>query len=455
MNDETLDPLGTTRRDFLRLSAVTAIGAGIAKLHAESARDETSATHAASIIDMPFAPVNPRIGIIGTGGRGTSLLGNLLAADAQILALCDVVSEKAEHAQSMVVKAGQKSPQLYTHGDHDFEALVARDDLDLVLIATPWDWHVEMAVAAMKHGKHAAVEVPAATTIEDCWKLVDTSEQTRRHCIMLENCCYGANETTVLRMAHAGLFGDLLYGEGAYIHDLRDELFSGKGEGLWRRNFHTRTDGNLYPTHGLGPVANYMGIQRGDRFDYIVSMSTPQRGLDAYRKAHVPPTDPRWAEKYITGDLNTSLIKTAKGLTITLKHDTSNPHPYDRINVIAGTKGVFADYPPRIYFDGQPGKEDWGSLDAWKQYQHPLWAQEGEIAKKLGGHGGMDYIMLYRLLQCMREGLKPDMDVYDAAMWSAPGPLSRASVAGGSTPAKFPDFTRGHWQDRSASQIAL
>ena len=234
---------------------------------------------------------------------------------------------------------------------------MARDDLDLVIIATPWDWHVDMAVAAMKHGKHAAIEVPAATTIEDCWRLVDTSEETRRHCMMLENCCYGANETTVLRMAHAGLFGDLLYGEGAYLHDLRDELFSNKGEGLWRRDFHTRFNGNLYPTHGLGPVANYMGINRGDRFDYIVSMSTPQRGLDEYRKAHCADTDPRWAERYITGDLNTSLIKTAKGLNITLKHDTSNPHPYDRLNVIGGTKGVFADYPPRIYFDGQAGEE--------------------------------------------------------------------------------------------------
>jgi hypothetical protein len=353
-----------------------------------------------------------------------------------------------------VVKAGQKAPVLYTKGDHAFESLVARDDLDLVIVATPWDWHVEMAVAAMKHGKHAAVEVPAATTLEDCWKLVDTSEKTRRHCIMLENCCYGYNETLILRMTREGLFGDLLYGEGAYVHDLREELFSAKGEGLWRRTAHTQRNGNLYPTHGLGPVANYMGIQRGDRFDYMVSVSTPQRGLDQYRKAHLPSSDPRWAERYVTGDMNTSIIKTANGLTITLKHDTVNPHPYDRINMIAGTKGVFADYPPRIYFDGQAGEDEWASIDAWKEHQHPLWKREGEIAKKLGGHGGMDYIMLYRLLQCMREGLVPDMDVYDAAAWSAPGPLSRASLASGSAPVKFPDFTRGHWQDRTASQIA-
>ena len=261
-------------------------------------------------------------------------------------------------------------------------------------------------------------------------------------------------KTLVLRMVQAGLFGDLLYGEGAYLHDLREELFSNKGEGLWRRTVHTERDGNLYPTHGLGPVANYMGIQRGDRFDYIVSMSTPQRGLDVYRKAHVPQGDPKWVERYIDGDMNTSLIKTAKGLTITLKHDVSNPHPYDRINTIAGTKGVFADYPPRIYFDGQAGGEQWGSIDPHKQHQHPLWKEEGAIAQKLGGHGGMDYIMLYRLLQCMRDGLVPDMDVYDAAIWSAPGPLSRQSVEHGSAPVKCPDFTCGHWQKRSASQIA-
>lgn len=451
MSEELPDSLDAlSRRNFLRLGSLTAVGLSLPAMQAVAAKPPV-----ASMIGATYEAVkDPKIGLIGTGGRGTSLLENLLAADVKVLALCDVVREKAVHAQSLVVQSGQVAPELYTQGDHAFESLVARSDLDLVIIATPWNWHVEMAVAGMKHGKHTAVEVPAATTIEDCWKLVDTSEQTRRHCTMLENCCYGFNETLILRLIQKGLFGELLYGEGAYVHDLRDELFSNAGEGLWRRTFHTLRDGNLYPTHGLGPVANYLNIQRGDRFDYIVSMSTPQRGLELYRKDHVPAGDPKWAEKYINGDMNTSLIKTANGLTITLKHDTSNPHPYDRINVIAGTKGAFADYPPRIYFDGQAGGESWGSIDGWKEYQHPLWKQEGEIAKKLGGHGGMDYIMLYRLLQCMRGGLAPDMDVYDAAAWSAPGPLSRASVASGSAPVHFPDFTRGRWQERRASQIA-
>jgi hypothetical protein len=197
-----------------------------------------------------------------------------------------------------------------------------------------------------------------------------------------------------------------------------------------------------------------MGIQRGDRFGYLVSMSTPQLGFDAYRKEHLKTDDPRMTEKYVTGDMNTSLIKTANGLTITVKHAVSTPHPYDRINLIAGTKGIFEDYPPRIYLDRQNADESWESIDKWKEYEHPLWKTEGEIAKKLGGHGGMDYIMLYRLLQCVRQGLPPDMDVYDAAAWSSVTPLSVASVSHGSAPMDFPDFTRGRWRDRKESAIA-
>jgi hypothetical protein len=456
MTDHNEDLLeGVSRREFLRLGTMGVV-AGVAASAVLPLHGEAPKSSSKSVIDMPYTavPDGPRIGMIGVGGRGTNLLGNLLGANAKILAVCDIASDHAARAKGLIEKSGQKAPELYTAGDHAFESLVARDDLDLVIIATPWNWHVPMAVAAMSHGRHVACEVPTATTIEDCWKLVDTSERTRRHCTMLENCCYGFNETLILRMVHAGLFGDLLYGEGAYLHDLRGELFSGKGEGLWRLDYHTQRDGNLYPTHGLGPVANYMGIQRGDRFDYMVSMSSPQAGLELYRKEHIDKSNPHWNDKYITGDLNTSLIKTANGLNIILKHDVSNPQPYSRVNTIAGTKGIFADYPPRIYFDGNKGEEAWGSIDKFNEYQHPLWKAEGEIAKKIGGHGGMDYIMLYRLLQCMKQGIPPDMDVYDAAAWCSPGPLSTESVKHGSAPVKFPDFTRGHWKDRTVSAIA-
>ncbi len=444
---EPIDPW--TRRRFMQVSAVTAVAASLTPaLHAETA------SSSGSMIDVPFAKRNPRLAMIGTGGRGTSLLGNLLAADAQVVALCDVVPEKAEHAASLVVAAGQKKPELYTRDQHAFLKLLDRQDVDFVIVATPWTWHAEMAIAAMKSGKDVAVEVPAVRTLDECWAIVRTSEETRKHCVMLENCCYGYNETLVLRMAHAGLFGDLLYGEGAYLHDLREELFSDHGEGLWRRTEHTLRNGNLYATHGLGPVANYMGIQRGDRFSHLVSMSSPERGLDAYRKEHLKADDPRQKEKYITGDMNTSLIQTARGLTITVKHTVSTPRPYDRVNMVAGTKGVFEDYPARIYFDGLNKDEAWVTLDAYKQFQHPLWKSEGDTAKKVGGHGGMDYIMLYRLLACMRQGLPPDIDVYDAAAWSAVTELSVRSVAHGSAPMDFPDFTGGKWQGRPISAIA-
>ncbi len=436
-----------TRRRFMQVGAVTAVSAGLAPAEAAGAPR--------IMIGVPFEKRNPRLALIGTGGRGTSLLGNLLAADAQVVALCDIVKPKAEHAASLVLAAGQKTPDLYTDGPHAFETMLQRSDIDLVIVATPWIWHAEQAIAAMKHGKDVAIEVPGVRTLEECWAIVRTSEETRKHCMMLENCCYGYNETLILRMVNAGKFGDLLYGEGAYLHDLRQELFSDVGEGLWRRTEHTLRNGNLYPTHGLGPVANYMGIQRGDRFGYLVSMSSPQRGLDAYRKDHLKAGDPRLAERYVTGDMNTSLIKTARGLTITVKHTVSTPRPYDRINLIAGTKGIFEDYPPRIYFDGQNKNEAWGPIDVWKQFEHPLWKKEGETAKKVGGHGGMDYLMLFRLLECVRQGIPPDMDVYDAAAWSSVAPLSVTSVSRGSAPVEFPDFTRGKWQERHASAIAL
>ncbi len=447
--DEHAFGSGWTRRKFVQLSTASAVAAGVTRMtHAAP----TSTTQ--TMIDVPFEKRNPRIGMIGTGGRGTSLLENLLAADAQVVAICDAVPAHAENAAGLVEKSGQKKPGLFTDGTHAYQALLKSPEVDFVIVATPWMWHAEMAIAAMKAGKDVAVEVPAVTTLEDCWNIVRTSEATRKHCTMLENCCYGYNETLVLRMVHAGKFGDLLYGEGAYLHDLREELFSDKGEGLWRRAEHTKRDGNLYPTHGLGPVANYMGINHGDKFGHLVSMSTPQRGLDVYRKAHLKAGDPRLAEKYVTGDMNTTLIKTTKGLTITVKHTVSTPHPYDRVNSIAGTNGIFEDYPARIYLDGQNKDEEWGSIDLYKEFEHPLWKREGDLAKKVGGHGGMDFLMLYRLLACLREGIAPDMDVYDAAAWSAVSPLSVSSVAKGSAPMEFPDFTQGKWQMRTASAIA-
>jgi Glycosyl hydrolase 109, C-terminal domain/Oxidoreductase family, NAD-binding Rossmann fold len=431
-----------SRRDLLKVAGLASLGAGLAR----------SQSAAKSVADLKFAPREKvRIGVIGTGGRGNSLVDNFSEVPgAQITALCDTVKDKVLATQAKLDRAGKASQPiaLFHSDDHAFEGMLKRDDIDLVVIATPWVWHVPMAVAGMKQGRHVAIEVPAARTMQECWDMVNTSEATQRHCIQLENCCYGYNEMMVLNMVRAGLFGELTHGGAAYNHDLRSILFSNEGEGLWRRAEHFNRDGNLYPTHGLGPVAHYMDVNRGDRFDTLVSMSSISAGLQTYRKDKLAPNDPRQKETYKEGDFNVSLIRTVKGRVIELEHNVSSPQPYDRINLIAGTKGIFRDYPARVYFDGAR-REEFESLDKYKdKYEPELWKKVGDMAKEIGGHGGMDYVMAYRLVECMKLGLAPDIDVYDAAAWSAPIPLSEASVANGSAPQKFPDFTRGKWQTR-------
>ncbi len=409
------------------------------------------------MIGVPFEKHETvRLGIIGVGGRGTGVCSEFLAVPGvEIRAVCDVIPSKTNNAANMVEKRSGKRPTEYHNGDHDYENLCKRrDDLrTLSTSTTPWIWHVRMALSSLANGHHTATEVPSARTLPECWQLVDASEKARKHCMLFENCCFGRTELMVLRMVRAGLFGELTHGAGAYNHDLRGELFSNGGEGLWRRAEHLDRNGNLYPTHGLGPVANYLDCNRGDRFDYMVSMSSQSAGLQAWREQHLKPDDPKMNEVYHEGDQNTSLIKTANGRLITVEHNVSEPHPYSRINMISGTKGQFLDYPERLYIDGQKEGEQYVGLGAYtKDYEHPLWAAQGEMARKNGGHGGMDYIMCYRVIQCMREGLTPDFDVYDAAAWSAPGPLSELSIAKGSAPVKFPDFTRGNW--KTARQFA-
>ena len=443
-----------SRRRVLQSAAVAAGGLGLRALGLPSvaaaapASAQASAPAAAgeSMIGVPFEPrAVVRVGLIGHGGRGASLLHDLLGIPGvTVNAVCDLVKERVERAQAAVEKAGQKRPAGYSAGERDFENLVRRDDLDVVYIPTPWRWHAPMAVAAMEAGKHAFVEVPAVTTIEDCWRLVETSERTRRHCVMLENACYGENELMVLGMVRAGLFGELTHAEGAYLHDLREVLFDDH-EGLWRRDEHMTRNGNIYPTHGLGPVANYLGVNRGDRFEALVSMSSLERGLSE-RRDRLPAGDPRRKDAYVCGDMNTSILRTVHGRTVLLQHDVVTPRPYSRINHVQGTKGAFRDYPAGIFLDGQKG-EEWGSLKSYRQrFDHPLWTRLRKVASK-SGHGGMDYVMSWRLMQCVREGLAPDMDVYDAATWSAPGPLSEQSVKGGGAAVAFPDFTRGRWKE--------
>ncbi len=452
-----------SRREVLRQALAGSVGIGILGRHDGAAKDSETTLESLingppprdqSMINVPFKRYETvRLAIVGTGFRGRGMLREFLNVQGvQVTALCDIVLEKVLQAKAMVEKAGQKTPALYFKGDRAFEELVKRDDVDFVYIATPWEWHVPPALAGMNAGKHVGVEVPAAYTLADCWKLVQTSERTRRHCMIMENCCYDYDELMVLNMVRAGLLGELVHGECAYNHDLRGILFETRDEGLWRRRHHTLRDSNLYPTHGLGPVANYMNINRGDKFDHLVAMSSGHWGLEAYRKEKLAADDPRQKEVYKCGDYNTAIIKTAKGRTIMLQHNVSTTLQYDRIKLIQGTKGIFRDYPSRVFIDGHEGDHDWQNTDKFKdKYEHELWRKAGTIAREVGGHGGMDYIMCYRLIECMRSGLVPDMDVYDAAAWSVPGPLSEMSVAKGSTPVKFPDFTRGRWTEERRS----
>src|SRR5215213_10019888 len=412
-----------SRREMLRHAALA--GLGVAGAHSVAAAGALESLIAGpppqhrSMIGVPFERRETvRLAVVGTGLRGRGVLREFLnVPGVQVTALCDIVEEKVLQAKALVEKAGEKTPALYFKGERGFEEAVRRDDVDFVYIATPWEWHVPQALAAMNAGKHAGTEVPAAYTVEDCWRLVETSERTRRHCIIMENCCYDYDELMVLNMIRDGLLGELVHGECAYNHDLREILFETRNEGLWRRRHHTLRDSNLYPTHGLGPVANYMKINRGDRFDHLVAMSSGHWGLEAYRKEKLGADDPRRREVYRCGDYNTAIIKTAKGRTVMLQHNVSTPRPYDRINLIQGTKGIFRDYPSRIFLEGQEGGHRWTTLDKYKdQYESPLWTTQGEMARKLGGHGGMDYLMCYRLIQCMREGLEPDIDVYDGSV---------------------------------------
>jgi len=435
------------RRDFLKLSATVGAGLVLSGMNLSSC-SKPSQSAPAPIKADPIDPV--RVGFVGVGGQGTGHVRNFLKIEGvEIRAVCDIVEEKVARTQQLVQEAGQPKPEGYSRGETDFMRMCERDDLDLVFTATPWEWHVPVCVAAMKAGKHAATEVPAAVTLDECWQLVETSENTQKHCVMMENCCYGRAELMVLNMVRKGLLGEIVHGEAGYLHDLRALKFSSTGEGPWRMPHSVKRNGNLYPTHGLGPLAECMNINRGDYFDYLVSMSSKSRGLNLYAENEFGPDHPLAQQKYALGDVNSSLIRTKNGVTIILIHDCDTPRPYSRINLVQGTKGIFQGYPDRIYIEHRSEPHTWEPLENYAaEFEHPLWKTEGEQAEG-AGHGGMDYLEDYRLVNALRTGKYPDMDVYDAAAWSAVSELSERSVADRSRPVDFPDFTRGMWQTNS------
>jgi len=404
-----------------------------------------------NVLALRCEPIDTvRTAIIGVGRRGLDAIIRLCQIEGvNIKVLCDLSPENTIKGQETIRKFKKPDADLYT-GEDDWKQICERADIDLIYVCTHWDLHTPIAVYAMTCGKHVAVEVPAALTIRECWQLVDTAEKTRRHCMMVENCCYDFFELTTLNMAQHGLFGELMHVAGGYNHDLRFNNFNDKNGywDMWRLKYNKVHTGNPYPTHGLGPVAHALNIHRGDKMDYLVSMSSDQKGMTVYAEEKFGKESDFAKQEYALGDMNTTVIRTIKGKTIMLEHNVTSPRPYSRLHTLIGTKG-FAQKNPVEGIALEPNPHEFLSsneLDSlMKIYEHPFSKEIGEKAREVGGHGGMDFIMDYRLIYCLRNGLPLDQDVYDAAEWSSIVELSEVSVLNGSMPVKIPDFTRGAW----------
>ncbi len=458
----------SNRRNFLKLSGLT--GAGLAGAQLTSAFGAEAVTNREDFDRKPGNHFNMsgysapkletvRIGFIGLGNRGPGAVERMSKiAGVDIKGLCDLRPDKANAAKKLLEKTPHR-PDVYTDNENEWKKMCERKDIDLIYIATPWSLHTSMAVYAMNQDKHVCIEVPAAKTIDECWQLVETSERTRKHCMILENCCYDFFELLTLNMARQGFFGEIVHTEGAYIHDLLLDNFKKETYwNMWRLKENFR-NGNLYPTHGLGPVAQILDINRGDKMDYLVSVSSNDYSMGALAKELAAKDDfyKPYANKTYRGNMNTTTIKTAKGKTIKIQHDVSSTRPYSRIHLVSGTKGAAQKYP-------LPGRiatshEDWLAEDQLKslqeKYEPAIVKRVGEMAKQVGGHGGMDFLMDWRTIDCLRNGLPLDIDVYDAAAWSAVAPLSEWSVANRSNSINVPDFTKGSWKTNKPVDILL
>lgn len=409
--------------------------------------------------DKPIKKV--KVGIIGLGNRGKTLLAMFqwLAenGDCEIVALCDLEEEKTNKAVESLSQWQKKKPKTYFGSEDKWKELAQQDDIDLLLITTPWRWHTPMCIYGMKQGKHVASEVPIAYSLSDCWNLIETAERTQRHCIMIENCCYNEEELFVLNMIQNGVFGDLTHAEGAYLHDLRAHMLSDDYyQGQWRLKQHVNRDGNFYTTHGLGPISFYLNIGRGDTFSYLTSMSSRELNLSRTAKKMKSPYT-----QFKCGDMNSTLIKTELGKTILLQFDVHTGSPYSRINKVVGTKAVHNGYPSRLFIDSDE-LVFWGhkwlpkeEYDTYKsKYQHPMITKLKTLSKRFKeGHGGMDFVMIYRLIKCLNLGLPLDINAYDSVLWSAVTPLSELSVASNSLPVPIPDFTGGQWKQKNQLEV--
>lgn len=453
----------TTRREFLVQLGVTGTAvaaasgpAGAAEVGAQSPRNAERAS-AFNLSNYAAPPIDTvRVGVVGIGMRGTSALQRLPAVEGlRIGAICDIRPERVA-AGLQELSATPHRPATYSGHEDAWKELCARDDLDLIYLCTPWAWHTPMAVFAMNHGKHVAVEVPAAVSLEECWQLVETAEHTKRHCLMLENCCYDFFELLTLNLARHGFFGEIVHGEGAYLHDLLQLNFSKTGYyDMWRlkENLH---NGNLYPTHGFGPIAQIMNLNRGDQLDYLVSVQSDDFQM-AKRADELAAKDPFYrpfAGKKFRGNMNTSVLRTVQGRTIVVEHDVTSQRPYSRIHSVTGTQATAQKWPlpPRISNgENWMSPEEMSALES--RFTFDFVTEIGAKARQVGGHGGMDFIMDWRLVNLLRRGMPLDMDVYDAATWTAVGLASRVSVANRSARVDFPDFTAGNWKTNPPADL--
>jgi predicted dehydrogenase len=466
----------TNRRNFLRISGLAGAGVfsgGLAscvsgesnKRNSKFGYIETDAnrkhTQRFNMSGYPAPKIDTvRIGFIGLGMRGPGAVERIANIEGvEIKALCDERMDRVEKAQKILIDAGLPPAKAYGGSKEVWKELCQSTELDLIYICTPWELHTPMAVFAMENGKHAVSEVPAATTLDEAWQLVETSEKTRKHFMMLENCCYDFFELLTLNMARQGFFGEIAHVEGAYIHDLRDLNFSKNGyTEMWRLKHNQHRNGNLYPTHGLGPVCQVLNINRGDRMEYLTSMSTNDFQLTdmAADLARKDAFYNEFATSGYRGNMNTTTIRTGKGKTIMIQHDTTSPRPYSRIHLISGTKGAAVKYPePGKIASGHEWFDEEKMIEIQDKYSPEIVKRVGEMAKKIGGHGGMDFMMDWRLIDCLRNGLPLDEDVYDAALWSSIAPLSEWSVANRSNSISVPDFTCGSYKTNRQVDLSL
>ena len=409
-----------------------------------------------------------RIAFIGVGARGSGHLRSLASLEGvEIVAISDLYEDSCKKISKVAseIGKGERHDNIaqYWGDENKWKLMLEEIKPDAVFISTNWNNHASMAIKSMESGAHAFVEVPIAVSLKEMWEIVNTSEKTQKHCMMMENVNYGRDELMYLNMCRKGVIGELLHAEAAYIHELRFQMSQEeRGTGSWRTHHYANGKGNLYPTHGLGPVAQYMNLGRtDDSFKSIVSYSSPAKGRDLYAQKNYS-VDHKWNKlNYLNGDINTSIIKTNVGRTVMVQWDETSPRPYTRHNLIQGTKGTLAGFPTRIALEGgfegaSKDHHSWIQGDQlellYEKYDHPLYIRLNQETKN-SGHGGMDGIMRYRIIECLRNGLPLDQNVYEGCFWSAVTPLSGESILEGGMPQQFPDFTRGNWTKTKPLEI--